>query len=80
MVLFCIVSGVSRDFLGIPFSAGNFRAGAQNGIIVNVEGTIFSYKHVWMAWVGLITIENVVIMYLSIVLDIVLGDSSFKIT
>ena len=33
-----------------------------------------------MAWVGVITIENVVIMYLSIVLDIILGESSFKIT
>ena len=37
MVLFCIVSDVSRDFLGIPFSAGYFRAGAQKGIIVNFE-------------------------------------------
>ena len=35
-----------------------------------------------MAWVGdyLFTMENVIIMYLSIVLDIVLGESSFKIT
>ena len=28
----------------------------------------------------LFTVENVIITYLSIVLDIVLGDSSFKIT
>ena len=35
-----------------------------------------------MAWVGdyLFTMENVIIMYLSIVLDIVLGENSFKIT
>ena len=29
---------------------------------------------------GLFTMENVIIMYLSIVLEIVLGESSFKIT
>ena len=31
------VSDVSRDFLGIPFSARDFRAGAQKDIIVNFE-------------------------------------------
>ena len=32
------ISGdVSRDFLGIPFPAGDFRAGAQKGLIVNFE-------------------------------------------
>ena len=30
-------SDISRDFLGIPFSAGEFRAGAQKDIIVNFE-------------------------------------------
>ena len=30
-------SDVSRDFLRIPFSAGNFRAGAQKTITVNFE-------------------------------------------
>ena len=29
---------------------------------------------------GLFTVENVIIMYLSVVLDIVLGESSFKIS
>ena len=29
---------------------------------------------------GLFTVENVIIMYLSVVLDIVLGKSSFKIS
>ena len=35
-----------------------------------------------MAWVGdyLFTMENVIIMYLSIVLDIAVEESSFKIT
>ena len=32
-----IYSDVSRDFLRIPFSAGDFEAGAQKGIIVNFE-------------------------------------------
>ena len=38
------VSGVSRDFLGIPFSARGFRARAQKDIIVNFEAefSIFS--------------------------------------
>ena len=31
------ISGISRDFLGILFSAGEFRAGAQKDIIVNFE-------------------------------------------
>ena len=30
-------SDVSRDFLGLPFSAEDFRAGAQNDIIENFE-------------------------------------------
>ena len=30
-------SDISRDFLGIPFSAGGFRAGAQTDIIVNFK-------------------------------------------
>ena len=33
----CTVSDVSRGFLGIPFSAGKFRAGAQKDIIMNFE-------------------------------------------
>ena len=35
-----------------------------------------------MTWVGdyLFTMENLIIMYLSIVLDIALGESSLKIT
>ena len=33
-----------------------------------------------MAWAGIITMENEIIMNLSIVLDIVLRKSSFKIT
>ena len=35
-----------------------------------------------MAWVGdyLFTMENIIIMYLSIILDIALGESSLKIT
>ena len=32
-----------------------------------------------MAWGGVIYYENVIIMYLSIILDIVLGESSFKV-
>ena len=31
------VSGRSRDFLGIQFLAGDFRAGAQKNIIKNFE-------------------------------------------
>ena len=31
-------------------------------------------------WHGLFTMENVIVMYLSIVLDIVLGETSYKIT
>ena len=31
------ISDVSRDFLGIPFSIGKFRAGGQKDIIVNFE-------------------------------------------
>ena len=31
------ISDVSRDFLGIPFSARELRAGAQKDIIVNFE-------------------------------------------
>ena len=34
---------------------------------------IFSYKHVWMAYHGLFTMQNVIVMYLSIVLDIQLS-------
>ena len=43
-------SNASIDLLGILFSAGDFRAGAQKD---NCEpwGTIFIYKHVWMVWV-----------------------------
>ena len=32
-----MVTDVSRDFLGIQFSAGEFRAGAQKDIIMNFE-------------------------------------------
>ena len=39
--------------MGISFSAGEFRAGAQKDIIVNFEEQ-FCYKHVWMAWIGVI--------------------------
>ena len=44
--------------------------------------TIFSYKHVWMALVIYYGkyILKIYIMHLSIVLDIALGESSFKIT
>ena len=66
--------------MGIPFSAGNSRAGAQKGVITNFEEQ-FSVTNMY-GWhrVRFITIENVVIMYLSIVLGIVLGENSFKIT
>ena len=30
-------SDLSRDFLGIPFPAGGFRAGVQNDMTVNFE-------------------------------------------
>ena len=55
--------------MGIPFSAGDFGAGAK-GHNCELRRMIFSYKHAWMAWVGVM--ENMIIMYLSIVLDIVL--------
>ena len=60
-----------RDFLGIPFSAGEFRAGAQKDIIVNFEQK-FSVINMygWHVY-GLFTMENVITTYLSIALDIV---------
>ena len=72
-------SDVSRNFLGIPFSAGDFGAGAQKGIIVNFEEQFSVINmHGWHSE-GLFTTQNVINMYLSIALDILLGESSFKI-
>ena len=71
-------SDVSRDFLGIPFSTGEYQGRGPKGHNRELWTRIFSYKHVWMAWVEVM--ENVIIMHLSIVLDILLGESSFKIT
>ena len=39
-------SDVSRDFFGTPFSP------EKN----------FSYRHVWMAWIGLTYYENVIVL------------------
>ena len=33
-----IIIDVSRSFMGIQFSAGDFRVGARKNIIVNFEG------------------------------------------
>ena len=44
--------------------------------------TIFSYEHVWIAWVGIIYYGkcNYYVLINFIILDIVLVESSFKIT
>ena len=63
------LSDISRGFLGIPFPLGQFRAGAQKDIIVNFEQQ-FSVINMY-GWHGLFTMENVITMHLSIVLDIV---------
>ena len=68
-------------FLRIPFSAGDFGEGVQKDIIVVTVDEQFSVINMY-GWYGqgLFTMENVIIMYLSIVLEIVLGKGSFKIT
>ena len=71
---------VVRDFLGILFLAGDFIAGAQTCIIMNIEEQ-FSVINVY-GWRGdgMFTTENVIIMYLPIVSDIMLGENSFIVT
>ena len=66
-----VASEVSRGFLGILFSAGEFRAGALKDIIVNFEQQFPVIK--MYGWHGqwLFTTGKVIIMHLSIVLDIV---------
>ena len=63
----------------IPFSAREFGAGAQMGIILNFEEQFPVINMYGWYGQGLFTMENVIIMYLSIVLDIVIGESSFKL-
>ena len=76
---FAIINYESRDFLGIAFSAGYFRAGAQKDITVIFEEQFSVINlHGWYES-GLFTMENVIIVCLPILLDIVLAESSFKI-
>ena len=74
---------VSRDFFkNTVFSRGFWgREVVQKYIIVVTVDEQFSVINMY-EWYGqgLFTMENVIIMYLSIVLEIVLGESSFKIT
>ena len=68
---FSVSTDVSRGFLGILFSAGEFRAGAQKDIIVNFEQQFLVINMYGWHGYGLFIMENVIIMHLSIVLDIV---------
>ena len=49
------------------------------GIILNFEEQFPVINMYGWYGQGLFTMENVIIMYLSIVLDIVIGESSFKL-
>ena len=61
----------SRDFLGIPLSAGDLGAAAQKNIIVNFE-------ELFMGWVGIIYYGKRNYYVLINVLDITSGEGSFK--
>ena len=52
-----IVSDISRIFFGIPFSAGDFEAGAQKDIIVIFEELIYPFI-VWIACIGVAYYEK----------------------
>ena len=69
-MIFLHNSDVSRHFLGIPFSAGEFRAGPQKDIIVNFEQQFSGINMYGWHGSGLFTMEKVIIMHLSFVLDI----------
>ena len=73
-------SEVSEIFLVIPFSAMDFTAGGQKDTIMNFEEYFSVINMYGRLGQGLFTIDNVIITYFSIVLDIVLGEGSFKIT
>ena len=78
--VFSVISDVTRYFLGILISARDLGAGIQKDIIVNFEEEFsFINMYGWHGY-GLFTMENVIILYLSIALDIALGESSFKMT
>ena len=74
-ILFAVTS---KGFLGIPFLAGSSGAEARKDIIMITIGTIFSYMYEWHGQ-RLFTMENKN-MNLSIILNTVLGENSFKIT
>ena len=60
---FSVTSDVSRDFLGIPFLAGEFRAGAQKDITVNFEQQFSVIDMYGWHGYGLFTMENVICSY-----------------
>ena len=66
--------------LGIPFFAEDFGEAAQKDIIVNSEEQFSVISMYGWHGQGLFTMENVMIIYLSTVLDTALEEISFKST